>query len=65
MSEPRKPEVECPVCDRPWSVGCEQALSIEWHGACMVCRYRDHISEDASMDSAQVELAELAKGVRG
>jgi len=29
----------CPICNRCWRANCEQGISIEFFGECVVCRF--------------------------
>lgn len=31
--------LRCPCCDREWTENCEQAICIELHSECCVCRF--------------------------
>ena len=34
-----KENIECPKCFRCWPVDCEQAISVEMYGECVVCKF--------------------------
>ncbi len=38
----------CPKCKREWPDNCEQAVSIEWHDECVVCRFIPGCTESVS-----------------
>lgn len=47
--------VKCPCCYREWPDGCEQAICIDLHNECIVCRFAD------SNRGTSEELAEISR----
>ena len=52
-------EIECPKCGRQWEQWSEQAVSIDWHGECVVCRFTP-IGKGTN-EGTKSELDEISK----
>ena len=52
-------EIECRNCGRQWELCSEQAVSIDWHGECVVCRFTP--IGNGTNEGTKAELDEISK----
>ena len=52
-------EIECQKCNRHWHQSSEQAVCVDWHGECVVCRFTP-IGKGTN-EGTKAELDEIAK----
>ena len=53
----------CQKCNKEWPDDCEQAISIEWHGECVGCKFtpKDIGSSDGTVSELDAVAAESKK----